>query len=204
MCFHTREQFDAWVVNLRKSKERESVGKSHEKSERKYALIALRCEKGEFIAGWHCDPRDPQDVANTIMDLKSWHAGEYKYVDTRDVDNERKKLNLAPLDQDGLPLPNRLPQESIDNFDEEKFREVMAVEAVNVGIGVISSPASRRATAKRLEAEKAEEKRREEERIAREAQEAAMLSQKAAELGITPEQMKERLVQMSLREAALR
>lgn len=114
MCFHSKKEYDAFIANRSKAAQRDKAAGKHAKTDRKYALIALRCELGNFVAGWHCDPTDPQDVANTILDLKTWHAGEFKYVDTSDVDKERKKLKLAPLDQDGLPLPNRFARPGIE------------------------------------------------------------------------------------------
>lgn len=120
MCFHTREEFDAYVASLKKSKGRARAAKGREeKSAKKYGLIILRDDKGEWVAGWHCDPTDAQDVANTIQDLKSWHAGEFRFVDTKNVDEERLKLKLKPLDQDGLPIPDRLPRASVDELAEE-------------------------------------------------------------------------------------
>lgn len=114
MCYHSRAEFDAYVASLGKVKKRNKAGKGHAKSEDKYAVIVLRDEVGEWVAGWHCDPRDAQDVANTILDLKTWHEGEYRFVDTTNIDEERVKLKLAPLDQAGLPIPSRVAGKSID------------------------------------------------------------------------------------------
>ena len=119
MCFHTQEEYDRWRDSIRTARAKAVAAGIHAKSDDKYGLIVLRDAVGEWVAGWHCDPRDPQDVANTIMDLKKWHEGEFKYVDTSDVDKERARLKLAALDQDGLPLPNRLPRESVDKLVEE-------------------------------------------------------------------------------------
>lgn len=122
MCFHTRREFDEYVAARAKRKQRESIAGKHAKSEEKFALIVLRDAKGNFVAGYHCDPRDPQDVANTILDLKTWHAGEFKYVDTADVDAERKRLKLKMLDADGLPLPDRVARAGTDDEIENEFR----------------------------------------------------------------------------------
>jgi hypothetical protein len=62
MCFHNKAEYAAWLAARNRRAHRDGASKAHAKSDDRYAVIVLRDEKGEWVAGWHCDPRNAQDV----------------------------------------------------------------------------------------------------------------------------------------------
>lgn len=69
------------------------------------SAVVLRTRSGLFEAAWIADATDAKSIANSLMQLNDWHPMFRPIVDMSLINAARAKLELAPLDQAGLPAP---------------------------------------------------------------------------------------------------
>ena len=101
MCFHSKEEADAYFRKYRMRVVNKSV------------VIMRHPTTGEFEEAYLCDASDPQDIANTIRNLRAWHPGD-KIVDLTQCNADRQTRGLDWLEEKDLPLPTGVAPPSED------------------------------------------------------------------------------------------
>src|SRR6267154_4072311 len=80
MCYHSQREMKEYL----------HYAARHDKNK---SVIIMR-EPGtlRFQEAYHCDAYNPQDIANTIRNLRAWHPEEH-VVDLTQVNAKREELN---------------------------------------------------------------------------------------------------------------
>lgn len=119
MCFHSKREV------------KEALAKASLRGRKDVSVVIMRSPtNGRFQEAYYCSVTDPQQIANTIRNLRAWHPGE-RLIDLTQLNDVRvRQFHLHPIEERDLPPPTgKAPksEEVMTAYDEDVDRSLRQI-----------------------------------------------------------------------------